>query len=367
MVRRAGSIVAVVLVLVATMNLVSLRAGADPRASNPLGGEVPQAACNSLNASRTYGVASNGSATSAGASGSARVQEYDAPQSTKLSAITLPDGFNAAKADDATLAAFHLPPRPTDADALAEWLDSYGHAIHQTPPSSAPCLTDLYGASANSPNWGGRLATSSGFKDVTGYWTQPNFVAYCQHASNRAIWDGIGGWGSGYYKLIQAGSITTDISGSNINAISPWVEVYDLEAIITVSSPALRTGDSIKVETVYSTASGGTATWWFTNRTTGASQGWTQSGVSAYYDGAHAEYVDERATNGSTGNPYLLRKSTNYTYWSGEYINGKQSNSWPTTNVTMKDTAVLMTAVMGATVTSSETWKDCGPGSGTNQ
>ena len=182
----------------------------------------------------------------------------------------------------------------------------------------------------------------------------------------RMIFDGIGGVNSGFNKLIQAGSVTTDTSGSNINNVSPFVEVWNMEAAILVSSPAIRTGDTVNVETVYSSASGGTATWWFTNQTTHVSQGWFQTGVSGYYDGTHAEYIDERPSR-SDGSRYLLRKSTNITYWSGEYINGTQSNSWPTTNVTMKDTDVLMTAVMGSTVTSSEAWKDCGPGLGTNQ
>lgn len=366
--KRLGALTAVVAVAMALagMNSVSLTARADSGVTSSIAGEVPQFACTPLPALRTYGIAPNGSTTAAGVNGTAEVQEYAAPKGTTLASVTLPDGFNPAQATDSTLAAFHLPPRPTEPGALAEWLDSYGHALHQTPLSSPPCMTNKNAATSN-PIWSGRLSsrTSGGFTDVTGYWTQPNFVSYCLHASDRSIWDGIGGWGSsGQNKLIQAGSTTT---GPGINDVSAFIEVYDLEDVINEPTPAVKTGDSFKVETTYSTSNGGTATWWFTNRTTGISHGYYQWSISGYYDGSHGEFVDERASHGSPPVPYLLRKSTNITYWSGEYLNGVQAANWTTTNLTMQDVDVLMTAVMGSTVTSSETWKDCGPGSGTNQ
>jgi hypothetical protein len=170
------------------------------------------------------------------------------------------------------------------------------------------------------------------------------------------IWDGIGAWG-GARKLIQAGSWTT---GPSIHDLKAFIEVWDKEGEINVSSPAIREGDTVNVETVYSPANGGTATWWFNNLTNSQSQGWYQTGISAWYDGTSAEYINERPGT------YLLRKSS-LTYWGGKYINGTQSNNFSTTNVTMVNGDTLMTAVMGATTTSSETWRDCGPGTGTNQ
>lgn len=328
--------------------------------------EVAHATCARLREMQSYGLMPSGTHVPAGRAGSALIQEFAAPGGTTLGSITLPDGFNPATASNATLATFHLPARPVDPAAVTEWLATYGHPLHERPIRTAPCLTnDAMVSSATSSNWGGRVVTTSGVTDVVGQWTQPNFVFYCLHASIRSIWDGIGGWGTGNgNKLIQAGSLT---SGSGINDAVMWVEVWNLEATITVSSPAISTGQVMKVETHYSSSSSGTATWTMTNRTTGEAHGWYQTGVSGYYDPTHAEWVDERSKNLSTGQLYLLRKSTNITYWGGEYVNGTQANSLPTTNVTMKDTDTLMTTVIGATTTSSETWKDCGPSSGTNQ
>jgi hypothetical protein len=93
---------------------------------------------------------------------------------------------------------------------------------------------------------------------VTGRWIQPNFVPHCLHASGRAIWDGIGGFNSN--KLIQAGSITTDFSGQNINKVSAFVEVVPAQPAQLVPSPAIRSGDAVTVQNVYTTASGGTGT-----------------------------------------------------------------------------------------------------------
>jgi Peptidase A4 family len=344
---------------------ISWNAGAVASPRGLSGSETSAASCTALRSVRSYGVKPDGATTTRGAPGSAFVQEYAAPGGTTLAALTLPDGFNPATATDATLTRFHLPPRPQDPGARANWLELYGRPVHQTAPSSAPCLTNAFGATAaNSTIWSGRVVARSGINNVTGRWTQPNFVAYCLHASTRFIWDGIGGYGTN--KLIQAGSYTTDTSGSNINTVSAAVEVYPLEAIVTVSSPAIRTGDTVNIQTTYSSSSSGTATWTFKNQTTGVTAVWYQTGVSSYYDGTHGEYIDERATK-SDGTQYLLRKSTNITYWGSEYVNGIQSNSLTTINVTMKATDVLMTAIMGATTSSSETWKDCGPSSGTNQ
>ena len=308
----------------------------------------------------------NGSSVRAGTPGSALIQEFAVPGGTTLGSITLPDGFNPATASPATLAAFRIPSRPSDPKAVTNWLMSYGHALHESPVRTAPCLSGYSMVSSTTSNiWAGRVVASTGIKDVVGQWTQPNFVFYCLHSSVRSIWNGIGGYGSsGATKLIQAGSLT---SGPGINDATMWVEVYNLEAAIPVSPPAIHTGDIMKVETVYSTASGGTATWTMTNRTTGEAHGWYQTGIGAYYDGSHAEYIDERYANPANGQLYLVRKSTNITYWGGEYVNGTQANSLAAISVTMKDVDTLMTTVIGATTTSSETWKDCGPSSGTNQ
>jgi len=366
MMRRWGPIVS--LLVLAAISLGSIVGGAEQSAAEPATSDVPQKACTPLPAVRAYGVRSDGSATNPGTPGSGLVQEYSTPQGATLASIAVPDGFNPANATNAELAVFHIPPRPSDAGALTEWVKDYGHPLYEA-ASSAPCMTDEYAASATSrTNWSGRVAVGSGFTDVSGYWTQPNFVPYCLHASTRAIWNGLGGWGSGgTNKILQAGSYTTDLSGSNINKVSAFVEVYDREAIQLVNPPAIRTGDSVNVRTLYSSSSGGTATWQFSNRTTGVNAAWYETGASAYYDGTHANYIDERTTDSSNNQLRLLRKSTNTTFWSGEYVNGQQSNSFPTINVTMMDTDTLMTALMGATITSSEAWKDCGPGLGLNQ
>lgn len=351
--RRIGKLIALSVFLLASLTL------GRPAISGAAADETSSSACVPLSSTGSHGLAPNGATTAAGTGGSATVQDYATPQGTTLSSITLPSGFNPAQASDATLSSFHLPPRPTDPGALSNWMQNYGHSFFETVPASPPCSTNRYAGTRIA--WAGRSATSptKSFNDVTGHWTQPNFAFFCLRTSTRAIWDGL----SGPKGLIQAGSYT---SGSGINDVAPFVEVAPLQSIQQVPSPAISTGNSVNVETTYSSASNGTATWWFQNFTTGKSQGWTESGVSTYYDGTNGVYVDERETlpNGTIS---LLRNSTNITYWSGEYINGVQANSWATENMTMQDVDVLMTAVMGATITSSETWKDCGPGSGTKQ
>ncbi|MFP5224221.1 MAG: G1 family glutamic endopeptidase [Actinomycetota bacterium] len=153
-------------------------------------------------------------------------------------------------------------------------MTAYGRPLKQDRSAAPPCVTDRIAppTSSNSNIWAGRLAWGSEIRRVVGRWTQPNFVSYCAHASNRAIWNGIGG--VGVSKLIQAGSMTIDTSGSNINAVKAFVEVFDLEPAIAVAQPAISAGDLVSVDTSYATSGGGTATWAFSNLSTGVAQVW---------------------------------------------------------------------------------------------
>jgi hypothetical protein len=353
--RRSVAHVAMVGALIAmTLSVV----GASPPS------EVFTSACSALPALGSHWVSNSGESTSAPSSQDAYVQEFAAAQGTKLQVVTRPDGFNPAIATDETLQAFSIPPRPKDPGALAAWNATFGHPLHEVPPPKAPCETDRQNILTDTdPAMSGRLETSSGFTDVSGQFTQPTFVSYCLHLSDRSIWNGIGGWFTGTAGLIQAG---TDTNGPGIRDVDPWVEVYPLENEIVVPSPAVSAGNVLGVDTSYSaTFQGGTASWHFYNHSTGVSITYQHTGVSKYYDGRSAEYFDERATQG--GSPLLLRKSSNSTVWSYEYVNGQVASHWTTTAVTMLKTSTLMAPAIGTTTGSSETWKDCGPSSGTNQ
>lgn len=351
---RVAPIVALVL-LVSMLGSVSDEAVADLGTGVPAGDE---GSCTPMERSGEYGLMADGTVTTADAPGSALVSEFANPYGGVLSSIAYPEGFNPTSASDATLRRFHLPERPSNPGALADWLSLYGHPLTSERTDRPPCATNL--AAAFSTNWSGRVSVGTGIRDVNGRWTQPNLQTHCSHASMRAIWNGIG-----LSSLIQAGSITVDTSGSNINAVSAFVEVYPKEPVIQVAAPAILTGDTINLRTNYATSNGGTATWTFTNQTTGVTNGWFEAGVAAYYDGIRADWIDERPSNFASGAPYLLRRSSNVTYWAGERIDGVQAGSFSAYNVTMKDVDTLMTAQLGQTTTSSETWLDCGPGSGT--
>jgi len=161
------------------------------------------------------------------------------------------------------------------------------------PDASTPPQTQPFPFPDNqntSHNWSGYAATGSGFTEVTGTWSVPQFSA-SGPAGIDAAWVGIGGVRS--RDLIQAGT-QESISGSGQTQYEAWIEMLP-----RTSRPVqlqVHPGDSVTVD-----ISEQSPNQWliqFSNNTTGQTFETTQQYQSSH---SSAEWVEEAPSGGRGG------------------------------------------------------------------
>lgn len=233
-----------------------------------------------------------------------------------------PAGFSPLKASAAQLAAYGLPPRPTNAADLARWTALMGHvttlvvpdvSISAAQPNSLPKLPTVQpgakaGVSTGSTNiWSGyvsKQASSTYYNEAFGEWIQPSISATTCTGATHLSWVGLGGYGTS--KLIQDGT-----NQSN----QAWYEYLGaggtgVSITLLPASLGIHSGDTIAAWTSYSA---GTAYWTVEDVTSGKASSATLTGASSFYDGSSAEFIDERTTFGTTPSPLADYSATDWT------------------------------------------------------
>jgi Peptidase A4 family len=267
----------------------------------------------------------NPSAVSALATGG-RSYSYDLGQQQLRFAIP-PAGFKPLTASAAQLAAYGLPPRPTNAADLASWTKLMSHLTTLVAPDisvSAAQHNNLpqrpsvqaggqAGVSTGSTNiWSGYVSKESGstyYNDVFGEWVQPSISATSCSGATHLSWVGLGGYGTA--KLIQDGT-----NQSN----QAWYEYLGaggtgVSITLLPASLGIHSGDTIAAWTSYSA---GTAYWTVEDVTNGKASSASLSSASSFYDGSSAEFIDERTTFGTTPSPLADYSATDWTSASAE-------------------------------------------------
>jgi hypothetical protein len=103
------------------------------------------------------------------------------------------------------------------------------------------------GFNINGYNWGGYVATGSGFSSVSATWTEPN--AKCNSRNDLyAPWVGIDGYGSSTVE--QTGVATDCSSGSPV--YQAWYEMYPRSPVyLSASSYPVAPGNSVTASVTY--------------------------------------------------------------------------------------------------------------------
>ena len=211
---------------------------------------------------------------------------------------------------------FGLPPKPTPSEgqaAMQQWQNFMQHWKPVTPPQSLtgrwnihhPIPTVPLSNTTTTSNttfttnniWSGYLADSSynEWNGVSGEYFQPAYHYTPVSPTYESSWVGLGGYGSP--NLLQCGT-HMDSSGSYY----AWFEaiVNNSGPEVTLPSVVVHPGDLIKDYVYYNSSNGETnfVVTDYSDNTSGGSVG----GTSAYYDGTHAEFIDESASfSGSQG------------------------------------------------------------------
>jgi hypothetical protein len=175
---------------------------------------------------------------------------------------TLPAGFSPAKATDAELAAYGIPPRPrSNAELQQKWQDAFGGPIgvvaaRLVPSSrmrSRPHMPSVING-ADSNNWSGVVVTSPAGDTlnvaIIGVFGLPRVVSLGAGQQLVATWIGIDGHSSAAPGLLQAGvSVTIDATGAAVySAWAEWLSDSVLEPPQEISNFPVSAGDSVEVQ-----------------------------------------------------------------------------------------------------------------------
>ncbi|HEY3546654.1 MAG TPA: G1 family glutamic endopeptidase [Propionicimonas sp.] len=255
----------------------------------------------------------------------------------------LPDGGTAYfYCINGTEARIPVPPADFDLTTATEaQLNEYGipsdavlfarQAVARTPmglatgiagsASSAPSLTvlpDYASTSSTSQNWSGYEATPATSKHwvaVQGSLTEPSELTPSPSLNcsptNRTLasWVGLGGTNGG--SLIQTG--TYDLNGA-YGAFYEYINANSTSdsGMVQLPNVRVRAGDAIFEEVSYQSANA-LANFYVQDATSGTSQSVQVSLSSPYFDGSHAEWIDERTRSGTAYNPLLDYGSDHWT------------------------------------------------------
>lgn len=233
----------------------------------------------------------------------------------RVTQIMSPTGWVPAAATSQELHAYGLPPRPTSSEGAADWDHVYGSIRSFAAPGICESTTDS--SPLPSGNWSGVLLYNGDFSKVVGEEVEPTYQAVCPTASAHSHWVGFGGYYS--RSLIQAGV-------DNIGTFTLQGGRYAFYEYLNSSYDSHETHLNLTISegnrtTYYVTYSGGTSSFAVVNQTTGVSTSPTSvAGLSAYYDGSTAEYIDEAPTH--NGAQTQLRKWGTTAFW--DYMTAQQ-------------------------------------------
>ncbi|MEU9986068.1 hypothetical protein AB0E10_04530 [Streptomyces sp. NPDC048045] len=274
-----------------------------------------------------------------------------------------PRGFRPQTAAPATARAYGFD-APDNPKALTAWRAKY-KGYRETVPS-VPCLgsTPLSAPrfTVYSANWGGYMATGhSNYNEVYDDQNIPTYYGNCGSANTTlaAPWIGLGGYRSS--KLIQQGFASGSSVGGTLQGASLWYEYLSSQH----PNPPVYIGHTTKTGHVisqYMTYGSGKAGFHWYDRTAGS--GWspvTVSGLSGYYDGTTADYINERVYG------VKLRKFSRQTFSAAGARYGstfKDLFKLPNTEVRLTSNGASSGAALFSDTHSSssafyQTWKRC--------
>ena len=233
-----------------------------------------------------------------------------------------PNGFNPLKASDDVLAAYGLPPRPTDKTALKTWKQDMKAYKHIYRPNKVYTKKNEKGSQLGTlytPNWSGVAETvpsgsSAVYRHVYGDYTQPqNCCPNTTDNVNRqeSTWVGIGGINN--QQLIQCGT------AMQAQIYYYWYEYLSADSdtnMVGVNAGLIYPGDHIHVAVDFD---GNTcfATFTLQNVTRSTSAIVKTSAIGKCYNGATAEWIDERPT---VNQSYCQLANFNTVNWSNCYM-----------------------------------------------
>jgi hypothetical protein len=271
---------------------------ASPGDAAPVAKSASTGDCTPVAATHTRLVGADGTTVSSSAAAAIRDAAgteftYALPGGATMTTIVPPKGFLPQTAAPATARAFGFD-APDDPTALATWRARYSG--YKQSIASTPCLgTTPF--TTYSGNWDGYVASGhSNYVEVYDDQNIPTYSSDCgstEPTSDSAPWIGFGGTDASR-PLIQEGFVSGS-SSSSLNGARLWYEYlnpsHQNPPVYIPGGSTTRTGDVISM---YITYSSGTATFHWYDRTT--STGWnpaTVSGLSSYYDGTTAEWINE--------------------------------------------------------------------------
>jgi hypothetical protein len=248
-----------------------------------------------------------------------------------------PKGFNPLTASSAELIKYGFPPRPTNAQDLAEWTTMINHSKTFITPdfeinnnartpleqSSPATISSGY----QTPNWSGVIDTWSqnGFDGVKGKWTLPNLATNGGDTkqSYSSMWVGIGGFTDNNHTstngLFQIGT-EQDYAGGGENYY-PWYEVLGKNSQggtngqVVINKFQIYPNDQMYGYVDYYPSSG-EIEFYLDDATRNTYTHFPVTGYSANWDGYSAEWILERTEE--DGEYPSLAKVDNVTFTDAE-------------------------------------------------
>lgn len=245
-----------------------------------------------------------------------------------------PPGFDPLTATSGELAKYHFPARPTHLQALQSWTQAMEHAKHYVPPNPVPVAL-WFGPDTNN-NWAGYVDTSStgSMTEATTAFTVPLVSPDASTLGNwpvASFWTGMGGFTT--QEVVQAG--VAAIGSWPTSQYKFWTEDYP-ESVVW-EGPAISPNQLAYIDV---TRTGGDATYWLENESTGYYQVFTTA--APYQDGTSAEWIVEQAGAYLPNFGYVNNPTAEY--------NGYEPLSWDSPIAqTMISNGVVQATVTGIT------------------
>lgn len=268
-----------------------------------------------------------------------RTYEFHTPDGSVITSEQPPTGFDPATAPPGQLKKYGFPAQPQDAAKRADWHEAMAAYKGTDTPglcwNSAPAPPHQPEVSATNTSgiWSGYVASAASgnsYVVVSGKWTQPSRLATSCANSRQSTWVGLGGYRTG--NLLQDGTAYATTG-------SPYAWFEYLGAAGTVSeqkmSLGVSPGDQLYADTTYS---GGTASFFVENITTGMTAYASKDGMAGDYDGGDAEWIEERPSVNKVPVPLQNFGSVSFTAAQVEGASGAThylADTYQQTNLTM--------------------------------
>lgn len=261
----------------------------------------------------------------------ADVYHYAMKSGRGFDAYVPPAGFNPLTASNAVLAEMNFPTRPAKASSLAVWKQEMsGYKGTKQPeycetrtPISQPAskLRRLSGAAVpeesaqGGPYYSGYLDPPPAgyqFTAVGADWYQP--LGENTSSSAEVTWVGLG---YGTQSLLQDGTSAPQLDGTAY----AFFEYLDDPGVGMVEPNPVYAGEPIEAQVYYSSASGGTASFYVH-----ANGSWVVDtqvpGLSGDYNGGYADWIVERLSNGKEYLPLTDTETIDFSDANGQTSEG---------------------------------------------